>query len=125
MTAQETKHNVIKVGPRLIEKIQNICERHIYTTDSELYYEGQTPIVSYLLLSGEAILFKKRRKAIRLKAGSLFGLKELALHQTSIYGAKIKAGSEVCSLDLSTVKEITDLQADRDLKKIFKKLLFK
>ena len=123
MTAKLVKQNIIEVGPRLIDRIQKLCEHHTYSVESELYYEGQTPVVAYLLLSGDASLFKKRRKSIPLKPGCLFGLKELILHQQSVYGAKIGAGSEVCFLDRSTVKEIIDLEIDQDLKQTFELLL--
>ncbi len=122
MTAKVTKQNVIEVSNEILEKIKRISENHIYTADSDLYYEGQTPVVAYLLIKGEVTLIKKRRKSIPIRPGSLFGLRELILLEKSTYGARIKSGSEVCFLDRSSIKEIVDLEIDEDLKFIFENL---
>ena len=123
MTAKITKQNVIEISKALLQRIQQISEHHLYNVDSDLYYEGQTPIVAYLLLKGEVNLVKKRRKSILISPGSLFGLRELLLHEQSIYGAQIKENSEVCFLDRSLLKEIIDFETDDDLRSIFENLI--
>ena len=123
MTAKITKQNVIEISKELLQRIQQISEHHLYSVDSDLYYEGQTPIVAYLLLKGEVNLVKKRRKSILIRPGSLFGLRELILHEQSIYGARIKENSEVCFLDKSLLKEIFDFETDDDLRSIFESLI--
>lgn len=123
MTAKILKQNIIEISDEIIERIKSIAENHIYTVSSDLYYEDQTPVVAYLLLKGEVSLVKRRRKSILVKPGSLFGLKELILHEPSLYGAHIKAGSEVCFIDRSLIKEIIEFEIDEDLKDIFEHLL--
>jgi CRP-like cAMP-binding protein len=123
MTAKITKQNVIEVSKEIKDRILKISESHIYSVDSDLYYEGQIPIVAYLLVKGEVSLNKKRRKDVPIRPGSLFGLKELMLNDKSTYGAQIKAKSEVCFLDKSLIKEIIDFENDEDLKTIFENLL--
>ena len=125
MTAKVTKQNIIEVSEEILEKIKSISESHTYTADSDLYYEGQIPVVAYLLLKGEVTLIKKRRKSIPIRHGSLFGLKELMRLEKSVYGAQIKAGSEVCFLNRSSINEIINLEIDEDLKAIFEDLLLK
>ncbi len=123
MTAKISKQNIIEVSGEILERIKSISENHTYSVDSDLYYEGQTPIVAYLLFKGEVSLVKKRRKNIPVKPGSIFGLRELILHEKSVYGAQIRAGSEVFFIDRSLIKEIIDLEIDEDLKSIFEGLL--
>lgn len=119
MTTKKTlKQSIIEVSPELMAKIINLSEGHKYTVDSHLYYEGQTPIVAYLLIAGEASLVKKRRKTIPIRRGSIFGLKELIQNEKSIYGAVIKSHSEVCFLDRSLINEIENLDKDHELKEI-------
>ncbi len=123
MTAKITKQNVIEISKALLQRIQQISEHHLYSVDSDLYYEGQTPIVAYLLLKGEVNLVKKRRKSILIRPGCLFGLRELMLHEKSTYGAQITKDSEVCFLDRSLIKEIIELEKDEDLRSIFEGLI--
>lgn len=123
MTAKISKQNIIEVSGEILNRIKAISENHIYSVDSDLYYEGQTPVVAYLLIKGEVNLVKKRRKSIPVKPGSIFGLRELILHEKSVYGAQIKANSEVFFIDRSLIKEIIDLGIDNDLKHIFDDLL--
>lgn len=123
MTAKILKQNIIEVNDKIIARIKALAENHIYTVDSHLYYEGQTPIVAYLLVAGDVNLIKSRRKSIPVEEGCIFGLYELICCKDSVYGAHIKGGSEVYFINRSLLKEIIDLEADQDLKRIFENLL--
>ena len=63
MKTKIIKQNIIVIKNETLTKIREISQKHTYTVDTTLYYEGQTPIVAYLLLEGQASLVKKRRKS--------------------------------------------------------------
>lgn len=89
-----------------MESLLKIAPLKKYSADSPLYYEGQTPVVAYFIVSGNILLIKGRRTYQKLNKGSLLGFQELQLNTPSKYTAMVLNNTEVCYLDKSTLAEI-------------------
>lgn len=75
------KSNVIRLDDKNIKKIQSITTTRKFPIESDLFYEGQTPCVAYLLLEGQINLLKGRSVRSRLDSGYLIGVPELMKHE--------------------------------------------
>ena len=103
-----TKDDFIKISDELINKIKSVSSSHCYSTQSDLFYEGQTPIVGYLLLEGYIHLTKNKKIKGILDPGTLLGLKELMNNEAVDVDAQILPNTKVCFLDRSTILEILE-----------------
>ncbi len=57
-----------------INTLRNIAAReNSFKAPSTLFYEGQTPIVAYVIIDGVVSLVKNRRVKSCLKSGALIG----------------------------------------------------
>jgi CRP-like cAMP-binding protein len=101
-----TKDDYLKISDELIDKIKLISNPHCYSTQSDLFYEGQTPIVAYLLVEGYIHLSKNKKLKEVLVAGTLLGLKELMNNEAVDVDAQILPNTKVHFLDRSTILEI-------------------
>ncbi len=102
---------LIKLDKTIIEKIQTVAPIKVFQTNSPLFYEGQTPIVAYLIVDGSVNLIKNKKIKTTLRNGSLIGVKELMSHSPSSVSAEAMAHTKVCFLDKSTIKEIIQTQS--------------
>lgn len=91
-----------------IETLQAFSEPRIYNTEMDLIYEGQIPHAGYLLVDGEIHFIKRKNVFQKILPGTLFGVTELMSHTPLKFTVRILAGSKVCILDKSTVKEILE-----------------
>lgn len=98
--------NSIKLENAFISEITKLSPQKRFSTISPLFYEGQIPIVAYLLLDGSIQLLKNNKIKKVLKPGSLIGLNELMTNSPSKLAAYVQAESIVCFLDKSTIWEI-------------------
>lgn len=98
--------NSIQLEKKVILEIKNISPKKTFPTSSALFYEGQTPIVAFLLIDGSVQLQKKKKTKKTLTPGSLFGLNELMTNSPSKLSAVVEADSTVCFLDKSTIREV-------------------
>ena len=106
----------IKIENEFISEIKKISQETKFTTNSSLFYEGQVPIVAYLLVEGCIQLLKNNKIKKTLKPGTLIGLNELMTNSPSKLSAQVQADSVLYFLDKSTLLEIindhnTDLSA--------------
>tara|TARA_B110000908_G_C9939797_1_gene307714 strand:+ start:214 stop:546 length:333 start_codon:yes stop_codon:yes gene_type:complete len=99
-----------QLDAKLIEKYANELESCTYSTDTPLFYEGNVPVVAYIILSGEVLLSRRKKIIQTLSAGSLIGIKLLHGHTPSLYTAVVKGGSKILFLDRSTLLELSDHQ---------------
>lgn len=99
----------IKLNPEDIALIKELSPMRKFDLTSPLFYEGQVPIVAYLLVDGSIVLFKKKKIKNILKAGSLVGLNELLSNSPSKLSAQVSADSILCFLDKSTMLEYPEL----------------
>ena len=67
----------IKVELSDISDIKKVSPPKKFTISSPLFYEGQVPIVAYLLIEGCIQLLKNKKIKKIIKPGSLIGLDEL------------------------------------------------
>lgn len=111
----------IKLSPAFIEKIKEICPVKKFSLTSPLFYEGQTPVVAYLVVEGSVVLFKKKKVKNVVKPGSLIGLKELVTNSPSRMTAEVSAESTLCFLDKSTMLEVMNLE-NSELPNLFIKI---
>ncbi|MFA6236356.1 MAG: cyclic nucleotide-binding domain-containing protein [Bacteriovorax sp.] len=100
------KLNFIALENKIIAEITKFSPLMKFPADAPLFYEGQIPIVAYLLIDGCIHLFKKKKQKKSLKAGSLIGYSEMMNNSPSELTAQIQADSTVCFLDKSTIIEI-------------------
>lgn len=102
-----TKTDAIKLEADFIEEIKKISHQKKFSTQSPLFYEGQIPVVAYLVIDGCVQLLKNKKVKKILKPGSLIGLNELMTHSPAKLSAHAMPDSTLCFLDKSTIKEIT------------------
>lgn len=103
-----------------ITEIKKISPPKKFFINSPLFYEGQVPVVAYLLLNGCIQLLKNKKVKKTLKPGSLIGLNELMTNSPSKVGAEVKAESTLCFLDKSTILEVIK-EENSTLANLFKK----
>ena len=115
---------LIRLDREHINLIRNIClKENSFQSASTLFYEGQTPIVAYLVIDGVVNLVKNRRIKTSLKSGALIGLKELMLNKPVPLEAKVEANSSLVFLDKSTIQEIINATHGSDLSMLFRELV--
>ncbi|MCK6596252.1 MAG: cyclic nucleotide-binding domain-containing protein [Bacteriovoracaceae bacterium] len=115
---------LIRLDREHINLIRHIClKENSFQSASTLFYEGQTPIVAYLVIDGVVNLVKNRRIKTTLKSGSLIGLKELMLNKPVPLEAKVEANSSLVFLDKSTIQEIINATHGSDLSMLFRELV--
>lgn len=115
---------LIRLDREHINLIRNIClKENSFQSASTLFYEGQTPIVAYLVIDGVVNLVKNRRIKTTLKSGSLIGLKELMLNKPVPLEAKVEPNSSLVFLDKSTIQEIINATHGSDLSMLFRELV--
>jgi CRP-like cAMP-binding protein len=112
---------LIRLDKEHIEKIKEITQKQVFTNQSPLFYEGQTPVVALLILDGAVNLMKNRKVKSTLRSGALIGLKELMSNMPSSVSAEAQPNTAVCFLDKSTILEIIN-QDQNDLSLIFKNI---
>ena len=81
-----------------------------FSLSSTLFYEGQVPIVAYLVIDGSVALLKKKKIKNIIKAGSLIGVNELMTNSPSKMSAEVAADTTLCFLDKSTMLEIMNYE---------------
>jgi CRP-like cAMP-binding protein len=114
------KTNLIILEMTAITEIKKISTSKKFTINSPLFYEGQIPVVAYLVLNGCIQMLKNNKIKKILKPGSLIGLNELMTNSPSSLSAEVKAESTLCFLDKSTILEIIEEESSL-LAVLFKK----
>ncbi len=112
---------LVRLDKEHIEKIRQITQSKIFSGGSPLFYEGQTPVVAFLILDGSVTLTKNRRIKSTLRSGSLIGVKELMNNSPSSVTAEALPNTLLCFLDRSTIQEIIRDQQD-ELSLLFKNI---
>jgi CRP-like cAMP-binding protein len=110
-----------KLNPAFIAKIKEISDVRKFSLACPLFYEGQIPIVAYLVLEGSIVLSKKKKVKNIIKPGHLVGLNHLMAHTPSKMDAEVAAESTLCFLDKSTAFEIINLD-NSELSKLLSKI---
>lgn len=106
------KNMVTNVEQNILDELRKVGETVTYTTSSNLFYEDQTPVVAYLLLSGNVHLLKSKKIKSTIGPGSLIGVKELMSNSPVDHTAMIMPETEVCFLSRSDIFEIIDNKCD-------------
>lgn len=96
----------IKLDPKLVSEIKEFSPVRKFSATSPLFYEGQVPIVAYLIISGSVVLSKNKKVRSIIKEGNIIGLNELMTHSPSKLSAEVSPESTLCFLDRSTMLEI-------------------
>lgn len=96
----------IHLSETLIEKFKSFSTIKTFSLKSPLFYEGQTPIVAYLILKGSIQLSRKRKIANTLRPGALLGIEEVIGKKASDVTAEVLGNTTLCFLDRSTLLEI-------------------
>lgn len=89
-----------------IAKLQNLCESHTFSIPTTLFYQGQVPIVAYLVIDGIVNLTKNKKLKSAVKPGGIIGVGELIKKTKSSVTAVAQANTTICYLDRSTVQDI-------------------
>jgi CRP-like cAMP-binding protein len=100
------KDTIIEIEDKIVKKLRSRCEKITYSATADLFYEGQIPVVAYLIVSGNIHLMKKKKIKTTLGPGSLLGAKELMLNKNADHTAVIMPQTEVCFLSKSDINEI-------------------
>ncbi len=101
------KTDAVKLENDFIDEIKKVSHQKKFSSQSPLFYEGQVPVVAYLLLDGTVQLMKNKKVKKILRPGALIGLHELMTNSPAKLSAVATADSTLCFLDKSTIKEIT------------------
>lgn len=96
----------IKLSDELIEKIKSYSTVKTFSLKSPLFYEGQIPIVAYLILKGNIQLSKKKKVQHTLKSGTLLGSNEVINKIPCDFTAEALNNTTVCFIDRSTLLEM-------------------
>lgn len=97
---------VKNIDDHTVERLRSLGEHTKFNVTSNLFYEGQTPVVAYLIVNGTIHLTKNKKVKKTLAAKTLIGVKELMLHKEISFGAKVIAGTEICFLSKSDILEL-------------------
>ena len=108
-----------KLSSEQLEALSKVCRPCLFQTESEIIYEGHTPIAGYCIIQGEVEFYKKKKLINKIGAGNMFGVHELLNSMPLKYTAKIKPNSTVCILDKSTIKELLHRIEQNDFPRIF------
>ncbi len=100
----------IDIEDKILNQLQDRGEHITYTAASNLFYEGQVPVVAYLIVSGNIHLIKNKKIKHTVGPGSLIGVKELMNNEAVNYSAIIMPGSDICFLSRSDFYEIIECQ---------------
>ena len=92
-----------------IELIQKIWPAKKYLNPATLFYEGHTPLASYLLIAGSITLMKKKKEPIILKMGSLIGLTEIVNDLGMKASGIICANAKISIIEKSAILEALEL----------------
>jgi CRP-like cAMP-binding protein len=111
----------IKLNPSTIAKIREFSPVRKFSVTSPLFYEGQVPIVAYLVIAGRISLFKNKKVKNIVKEGNLIGVNELMTNSPSKMNAEVSADSSLCFLDKSTMLEIMNFEKS-ELSNLFLKM---
>jgi len=106
------KNMVTSIENKIIDELKRKGERITYSATSNLFYEGQVPVVAYVILSGNIHLMKNKKIKSTIGAGSLIGVKELMKNDAVEFSAMIMPETEVCFLSRSDIFEIIDENSD-------------
>jgi CRP-like cAMP-binding protein len=106
------KNMVTSIEDQIISELERKGERITYSATSNLFYEGQVPVVAYLILSGNVHLMKSKKIKGTIGPGSLIGVKELMKNDAVEFSAMIMPETEVCFLSRSDIFEIIDEQSE-------------
>ena len=90
----------------VLDLISTHCEPKIYHKETDIIYEGQTPIAGHCILNGEVLLLKRNKIFASLGNLEIFGIDELLSNAAFNFTARIKSGTTVYILDRSTVLEL-------------------
>jgi hypothetical protein len=94
-----------------VEALKERGQRLAFQQPTTLIYQGHIPIVAFLILKGPVFLKKKRGTTQKICPYTLVGLEELVHHHSFKRDLNVHAGSEVLSLDRSTLQEILGEEA--------------
>ncbi|MDD0853393.1 cyclic nucleotide-binding domain-containing protein [Halobacteriovorax sp. GB3] len=118
-----SEENIIELDDSTICEIEQAVDTHTFPIQSDLFYEGQIPIVGYLLLDGHVQMLRNKKVKAIISKGTLFGVKELMTNSPSHYSAQILPGTKVCFLDKSSVLEFIEKHQGQDIGELFQKLI--
>ena len=102
------KIDSIKLEEKVISEIKRISHKIKFSRNSHLFYQGQIPIVAYLLDKGVIQLIKNKKIKKILLPGSLIGLNSLMTNSPAKFEALVQAESILYYLDKSTIQEISN-----------------
>lgn len=117
-------NNLIRLDRSHINQIRLLAlKENSFNDASTLFYEGQTPIVAYVVVEGSVNLIKNRKVKTSLKSGALIGLKELMQNHPVALEAKTEPNATLLFLDRSTIQEIISAIHGQDLSMLFRELV--
>lgn len=99
---------VSTVQNEYIQRLTQMGEVVTYTVAADLFYEGQIPVVAYLILDGHVHLLKGKKIKDTIGGGHLVGARELMNNINAKMSAQIMPKTKVCFLSKSDIQEILD-----------------
>ena len=107
-----TNKHFMRLSEKAIKSLKQVATIKRYSKNTELHYQGQNPIVAYLILKGSILLLKNSETYHKLTKGFIVGYRELSLNTPSIFTAKVLSNTEICYIDRSTLLEIKNSSND-------------
>lgn len=99
---------IIQLPKRTFDEIDHLVPKVRCPLDQVLIYEGQTPIVAYILFSGRIRISKKRSRLDLNQPYSLIGVREFLNSSSFPYTLTVEQGSIVGYLDRSTLQMLLE-----------------
>lgn len=112
---------VTQIKEHSVKELIDHGELVTYTVAADLFYDGQIPVVAYLLIKGNIHLQKGKKIIDTLSGPCLIGAKELMSNIPAKHSAQIMPKSEVCFLSKSDITEILELKSE--ISKQFDKII--
>ena len=107
-----TKEIYSKLNKEQLEKLTSIFQKRLFENEAHLFYEGQTPVVAYLLVEGSIILYKSKKSQKLIPPNSVLGAHHLINRLPMQFNAKVTRGTVLYFLDATTIKELLDQECD-------------
>lgn len=98
----------IHLTESVLEKLKQVSSLKSFNLKTTLFYEGQTPIVAYLVIKGSIQLSRKKKIHNTLRPGAILGIEEVMAKETSDVTAEVLGNSTLYFLDRTTLLEIAN-----------------
>lgn len=104
-----TDRDLVKiVDANTLKRFKDLGDYTRFNFATDLFYEGQTPLVAYLIISGSIQLLKNKKIKKTFGPNTIIGIRELMHREKVDYCARVVANSELFLVSKSDILEVID-----------------